>query len=616
MSALPYQYAPLMPDGSTFRVVTILPGKPNDKIECFFLEVPVTAKPRYSALSYTWGSPTLVAHVWIYERSIAIGQNLKDALHRLRDSKDMCNFWIDALCINQQDQEEKANQIPLMREIYSKAQLVVLYLGPEKDGSDTVPSLLDRIDRAYDLCQEAGYQHPFTALPINKRELFELPDLGDQIWKNFKLFLDRDWFTRIWVIQEVTLATSAKLICGQWSISWIFFLSIAFKALSLRLFGIRDEEKSVSSTPNNRPNSIEQLIFLSSLRPGGLQFVPLKLIDLLHQARIALATKPEDYCYGLIGISRELHNPSFTIDSSLPVEAVYRQFSRCLVMQGDAIRVLYNSAGHTIIGLPSWVPDWSHRRLPPLRIAPPPHREPLSNPAVASALDRKPMIRLHPGNPDILTARVLLFDQINGLGHLYQVTETQSPMKDYSSERKLITELQEFLYQTNRSPYLNKEDHETIIWRTLICNHRPNSSAEAPEIYLESYRAILWLAKSFDQTWNIPHSPEINSKTLQDLIEEDPADLLSQAQVINGAVMKWCDSRRRGKTERGYVGQFCADAQIGDMICIPLGSAVPFVIRPSVEGMYNLIGECYVHGIMHGEAFDDPGNEVTDIHFT
>lgn len=604
-----------MSDGSTFRIVSILPGRPNDRIECFFLEIPVTAQPKYSALSYAWGSPTLSEVVWIHGHIIAIGENLKDALHRLRDSKDVCNFWIDALCINQQDDRgEKSIQIPLMREIYSRAQQVVIFLGVESAGSDAIPCLLDRIDRAYDLCRDAGYEEPMTTLPVNKYELFELPSRDDQIWESFGSLLNRSWFTRIWVIQEVTLATSVELICGRWSVPWTWFLSVVFRSLSLGLTGFSD--KPDSGIMGNTSFSIEQLIFLNSLKPGGLQFVPGKLIDLLHQARLAHATKPEDYCYGMIGLARELDDPNFAIDSSLPVETVYRQFARCFVTQGDAIKVLYNSGGHTISGLPSWVPDWSHRGLPPLRIVPPPHREPLTNPAVAAALSVPPSIRLRPANADIVAVRAYLFDTITHLGLIHhQVVETHTNIDILSHVANLITELQGFLREGSSSHYPSGDDHETIIWRTLICNHRRNSSTEAPSSYVDHYRAILFLVKAQDPTWTIPRSAYMESLTIEKLIQQNPLELLSRGQFLIGAMQRWCASRRRGLTKRGYVGQFCADARIGDVICIPAGSAVPFVIHLREKGMYEVIGECYVHGIMQGEAFRNVKEEFHDLYF-
>ena len=68
---------------------------------------------------------------------------------------------------------------------------------------------------------------------------------------------------------------------------------------------------------------------------------------------------------------------------------------------------------------------------------------------------------------------------------------------------------------------------------------------------------------------------------------------------------KHCYSRKRGRTVRGYAGQFSLYARVGDAIFLPLGSAVPFLIRPKnpTRDIYELIEECYAHGIMEGEAF-------------
>jgi hypothetical protein len=630
-----YEYVPLISDGSTFRIVSILPGKPNERIECFFLEVPISSKPRYSAVSYTWGNNAIAGYVWVYGRSIAIGNNLKDALQRLRDPEKLCNFWIDALCINQEEEKgEKTTQIPLMRHIYTKSHLVTIYLGREKNGSDKVPSLLDRIDRAYDLCKEAGFKEPITraVLPVDKFDLFGLPNQRDAIWEGYRLLLSRDWFTRIWVIQEATLAASAEVICGQWSTGWTRFLSTALKAISLGVAKITDEEKLVpsASIPRNplRPN--EQLIFFNSLKPGNSKFVPWKLIDLLHGARISLATKPEDYCYGLMGISIEMSDPNLKIDTSLPVQAVYRQFARYFVAQGDGVKVLYNASGHSLI-LPSWVPDWSYRQLSWPRIVPPPQRTPVTNPAVAAASSFTSLIRLHPSNPDILVVRALLFDEIDDLGKIHESVNTrthkqsETPIErgtDNTREDSIITlivdcitELHELLSKEHMPRYPNGEDHETVVWRTLMCNYAKNSTAEAPSIYFEYYRSFLWLAKADYEGRNIPQNSYLDSIRDDKIVQQDPNDVVARARVIIQQMRRLCSSKRRGRTTRGYVGQFCLDAQLGDCVCIPLGSAVPYLIRPSPNNTYKLIGECYVHGIMQGEAFDIPNNDLDDLHF-
>ncbi len=106
-----YEYVPLMADGYTFRVVSIWPGKKDEIIRCEFLEVPTSAEPTYTALSYTWGNPVASNYVLHHGRAIAITSNLHHAIIRLRDASLISTFWIDALCIDQQaNSVEKARR--------------------------------------------------------------------------------------------------------------------------------------------------------------------------------------------------------------------------------------------------------------------------------------------------------------------------------------------------------------------------------------------------------------------------------------------------------------------------------------------------------------------------
>jgi heterokaryon incompatibility protein (HET) len=652
MPAPIYEYKPLISDGSTFRIVTILPGKDDERIECSFLVVPISSIPKYSALSYTWGDTVITDYVWIHDRVIGIRDNLKDALKHLRDPERLCHFWIDALCINQEDETgEKTTQIPLMRHIYRNSYQVSIYLGREDDGSGEIPSLLDRIDYAYERSEMAGSDTTFTrnSLAPSRFEELGLPHTRATIWEAFRLLLSRDWFTRIWVIQEVILSTSAKVICGRWSLNWKRFLSTTFKAIALGVGLSADKVKAGSySTKSGNPLiSVTQLIFFNTLKPGDSEFVPWKLIDLLHHSRMSLATRPKDYCYGLLGLSRELGDPNLKLDYWLPVEAVYRQFARHFITQGDGVKVLYNACGHRL-NLPSWVPDWSHRHLSRPRIVPVPvlQKTPITKPAVAAASSFTSFIRLNPTNSDILIIRGLIFDKIANLGDFYQSpnmhtrnktwkavenlkevnsTNYNAPIPDFKDRENdlriifliadCITELYQLLHSGQVLQYPTGEDDETVVWRTMICNYARCSTRKAPPTYVELYRSLLWLIKAHDPKWLIPHSPYLDSLLVEDIVTQNPLELLANANIMIQQMRGLCFSKRRGRTGRGYVGQFCVDAQFGDYIYIPLGSAVPYLIRPGSNNKYKLIGECYVHGIMEGEAFDILEDSINDLEF-
>ncbi|KFY23917.1 hypothetical protein V491_02357 [Pseudogymnoascus sp. VKM F-3775] len=374
-----------MPDGSTFRILSIFPGQGDAQIECQFLEVPISAEPKYSALSYTWGDPSVTSFVGIHGYVIGIAENLQSALRCLRHPLHIRSFWIDALCINQEDDTEKATQIPLMRYIYQQSYLVTIYLGTYSDGSDTIPAFCERIERAHSQTKElyAGENEPEKIQKIVDSSDYcplGLPKPNSKDWKVFHHFFNRPWFQRVWVIQEVVLSNSAEIVCGGWTMNWNYFITFLMESYVSRLpiFPSEPETERFTTVPTNSSITMRLIIFMMALGAGKRNFRPWYYIDLLHRGRYALATRAHDYCYGLLGLSKELTDPNIKVDYSLPIEEVYYQFARYSVIQGNGVKVLYNAAGHKL-KLPSWVPDWSCRNIRHPRLCPEPRVEPLKD---------------------------------------------------------------------------------------------------------------------------------------------------------------------------------------------------------------------------------------------
>ena len=122
---------------------------------------------------------------------------------------------------------------------------------------------------------------------------------------------------------------------------------------------------------------------------------------------------------------------------------------------------------------------------------------------------------------------------------------------------------------------------------------------------------------ALDQPWIVPDG----LREIQDpkwLIDHKPdmGQMLMRSTNFGEGAYEFCVTRRRGRTKRGYVGQFSVHACIGDTIFIPYGSAIPFLIRRKIseEDTYELIEECYVHGIMEGEGFSVEAATVKDVH--
>src|SRR5690242_3154228 len=107
----------------------------RDLISCELIHECLDNVRPYAALSYVWGSPLPSRDIQIDGQRVPVGENLYQAVLQLRE-KDESVLWIDAICINQSDNSEKTTQVQLMREIYSRAHGVIVWLGcgnPETD---------------------------------------------------------------------------------------------------------------------------------------------------------------------------------------------------------------------------------------------------------------------------------------------------------------------------------------------------------------------------------------------------------------------------------------------------------------------------------------------------
>jgi hypothetical protein len=155
------------------------------------------AASTYIALSYAWGSvPDKHLEIFIDETSHPVRPNLYRALLSLRDQSKSERYWIDALCINQDDIPEKNMQIPMMGQIYSKAFFVLAWLGESKDDSDFVIKCIHSKDsKSY---KSARFVNGYAHLAL------------------------RDWFSRTWILQEFSLNRAEPMFAlgnNPW-ISW------------------------------------------------------------------------------------------------------------------------------------------------------------------------------------------------------------------------------------------------------------------------------------------------------------------------------------------------------------------------------------------------------------
>jgi len=190
-----YHHSCLSLGPDTIRLLRLKPCKDQStaKIHCelfdYNLQDPSQRTHLYDALSYVWGNPKVTRPIYIgqLERKLPVTTNLYAALLHLRNSSLERIIWIDAICIDQKNGEEKAQQIPLMAKIYSQASRVLVWLGEAANNSG----------QALEEIRAAGRK----AIHSLNNETIQLAVLK---------LLERDWFQRIWV-RELTLDNICRI---------------------------------------------------------------------------------------------------------------------------------------------------------------------------------------------------------------------------------------------------------------------------------------------------------------------------------------------------------------------------------------------------------------------
>jgi hypothetical protein len=168
----------------------------------------------YDAISYVWGSAPALVTVKCNGKPLLVTSTALDMLHCLhlhQTNTTTRKIWIDAICINQTDEEEKGTQIPLMREIYSRARTVVVWMGHSTSETDIFftefQEMRDKLKT-----WKAKYD---ADLDCPKPDREERPCQEEAFWSGLSRLLGNEWFRRLWTYQEVILPSTATLLCGE-----------------------------------------------------------------------------------------------------------------------------------------------------------------------------------------------------------------------------------------------------------------------------------------------------------------------------------------------------------------------------------------------------------------
>lgn len=288
----------------------------------------------YLALSYAWGNLTEKRDIIVNGYLIAVGANLEAALRVLRDKRPIragYKIWIDALCINQQDIEERGREVKRMRQIYKQAHDVVVWLGNEENESNKALGLIRALSNSYRTGQD-------RALGIGLRR--EPGLLGRGSWRALSQLLDRPYWDRLWVLQEIALGGNhTSVLCGHQVVTWeeLYNATYLFGLHNFDImFSLIDQERKDAglSASGLKRNKLIHLKEEQLVQAGQADAHIMCMSDL---SRKSLATDLRDKIYGLLGMMdasvTDLIIPDYK--SSLP--QVYTAFAKAMIVASMSI---------------------------------------------------------------------------------------------------------------------------------------------------------------------------------------------------------------------------------------------------------------------------------------
>lgn len=198
------------------RLLTLLPGKPKDEIQCSLQIVPLDDLPAFDALSYAWGDPNVTEAIIVENEPRQATANLVMALRALRKRKKRRLLWVDALCINQGDLDEKNIQVPLMANIYSVATHVIAWLGPSTPEIELYSEWAQTyVAKSYNISSVSWLARDAAAFFSNRlEEKNHIKRL--KVYQGFWQLLGLPYWRRMWTYQEYHIARAEPVcICGN-----------------------------------------------------------------------------------------------------------------------------------------------------------------------------------------------------------------------------------------------------------------------------------------------------------------------------------------------------------------------------------------------------------------
>jgi hypothetical protein len=589
--------------------------------------------PPYVALSYSWGTDKLTEKINVSGEPLGITPNLFEALQALvpvgaatnapTRGPDLRQFqnqylWVDAICINQEDSDEKNHQVPLMSYIYSTASKTLMCLGKAAGESDLA------LDWLMHLTNIPG---SFPGLSEStKASLWHV-----QAWHALCALIMRPYFRRRWIIEEAALSPEPWLQCGDKVLTWDRFYA-GFERSAELYSRVSDRRLNVMTC------DVESLVAIAILRYRLPRSINTSLFELLTRFRRCDTVKARDRVYAFMGLCREDELRENQVDYRAEIEDIFirqvwvhiKTFNNLDILNAstEASRVKRRNTPYeapdglridpddpawarvdSTLRLPTWVPNWTSPRtqwlLGPETMTPSDPFKPIFN--ASDGIGAKVI--------NLATAVQSGILRVNGVEvDTVRKVERTTPPPD-PDQANPCSNFYRYCWDLchelplERTPYRTEGDRFDAFLRTICAGGRPIGGD-----CLLTIKFLRYFCLEFFQD---PTNPSLFGENLRSL------GYTRQAKPSHSEIYETAEAAAKFPpseppkilfntlcafkfflSENGRMGLGPPHTQVGDKVCVLLGCSSPQVLHPSphLPGHYCIRGEAYMHGLMLGEA--------------
>ena len=558
-----YIHEPIQDSRSSIRLLTVLPCLDvATEIKCKLHTASLHHSHQYGALSYTWGGATQGETIWVNGSLKHVTDNLALILRRLRQQEMGYSplLWVDSLCIDYDNQDERSQQVGIMSTIFGRAREVIVALGDATGNDELGIDYLVKLARI------------IANSPQADAETFILQIENENAWTAMLGLFERPWWRRRWVIQEVCLAARVTLLFGMYTLN--------FSVLDQVLRSVDMISKVLQETATHgiayellkAHPGWQSALAISATRRDFHNGLGPTLPQLLWRFRSHLVTNSKDCIYSLLGLSHwkwtgNVADAEGLVDSrvsqmprekyELPVVDytknsmdICKRYAVYFLEESKHLDILsYCSSSyyrhHTLL---SWVP-WFAESCSTI-------------PLVLGIFDGQDSMALFSAGGPGSILNYGLCDELSTLslhGYLFDHIAMTFPIDSNHLDRlfkRLLNTQSHWSMSRQRAKKVASSVTQSsveVFWRTILADQWHQG------------KRIKW----DDRQGRIspPRSSEDHYRLL-----EDP-DLYAHLRYLPG--------RRIITTKRGYLG-LAPDAAIpSDIIVVIPGGAVPYVIRSS-----------------------------------